>query len=152
MSSTKVLKKQTLSIDESQRAWLDRLNSLIRQVDEWAKDLGWATRWIEKRMEDCETGNYVAPALLLQEETTRVLLEPIAQSAPGAEGVVDLYLMPAYDDIASLYFSKGAWQVLYMSPSLPSANTNQDAKPKRLTRKIFEMVLTEMRHNAAKAR
>jgi hypothetical protein len=29
----------------------------------------------------------------------RELLEPIGRPAPGIEGIVDLYLMPAYDDI-----------------------------------------------------
>ena len=33
---------------------------------------------------------YQAPALLLQKETARVLLEPVGRAAPGAEGVVDL--------------------------------------------------------------
>ncbi len=45
------------------------------------------------------------PALLMQEgPSAGLILEPIARSAPGADGVVDLYLLPAYDDIASLYF------------------------------------------------
>lgn len=35
---------------------------------------------------------------------------------PGPEGVVDLYLMPTYDDMASLYFDHGNWMIHYAFP------------------------------------
>ncbi len=41
-------------------------------------------------MGDFDVGKYVAPALLLQEETTKVLLEPIARSAPAQKAVANL--------------------------------------------------------------
>ena len=40
-------------------------------------------------------------------------MEPVARSSPGIEGLVDLYLLPAYDDIASLYHYSGKWHVHY---------------------------------------
>src|SRR5205823_3073092 len=87
----------TCEMDE----WLGRLTSLIQQVQKWVQAWGWATRQIDKKMEDPEIGTYRAPALLMQEGTTRLLLEPIGRSAaPDTEGIVDLYLMPAYDDVA----------------------------------------------------
>jgi hypothetical protein len=33
--------------------------------------------------------------------------DPIARFTPGSDNVVDLYLMRAYDDIASLYSVRG---------------------------------------------
>ena len=42
-----------------------------------------------------------------------ILLEPVA---PGTEGVVDLYLMPGYDDIASLYHYSNRWKDLSLGP------------------------------------
>ena len=77
------------------------------------------TRRIEKRLDDSGVGTHKVPALLLQEDTVRVLLEPVSRRAPGAEGVVDLYLMPAFDDIATLYFYDGGWQLHYMFPASP---------------------------------
>ena len=38
---------------------------------------------------------------------------------PGAEGGVDLYLMPTYDDMASIYFQKGTWTIHYAFPPDP---------------------------------
>ena len=91
--------------------WLERLSDLVGRIQGWAEQLGWSTRQIEITLSDSELGKYQAPALLMQEEAIRILLEPIARTAPGAEGVVDLYLMPGYDDIASFYFSEGDWDV-----------------------------------------
>src|SRR5262245_30172704 len=87
--------------------WLSRLSDLTNLVRGWAEELDWSTPVISKRMKDSVLGPYEATALLMQKETTRVLLDPVARFAPGADGVVDLYLMPAYDDIASLYYVDG---------------------------------------------
>jgi hypothetical protein len=129
--------------------WLDRLSNLVENVETWAKELDWSTRRIEKKMEDSQVGNYQAPALLLQKETTRVLLEPIARSAPGAEGVVDLYLMPAYDDIASLYYTNGEWNLHYMFPGRPIVATIKDASARPLSRETLQEVLEEMSKNVS---
>jgi hypothetical protein len=99
-------------------------------------------------MEDSKVGPYKAPALVLQRDTTRVLLEPIARTAPGTEGVVDLYLMPAYDDIASLYFYDGDWQLHYPFPRSPIVATVRDAGHKPLSMDSFKEVLDDMIKNA----
>ena len=49
----------------------------------------------------------------MQREIDRVLLEPVTRFAPGTDGVVDLYLMPAYDDIATIYRVGGEWKLHY---------------------------------------
>ena len=87
--------------------WLKVLSDLMAKVKNWAEELNWSTRLIAKNMKDSRLGEYEAPALLMQKETTRVLVDPIARFTPGADGVVDLYLLPAYDDIASLYLVHG---------------------------------------------
>lgn len=133
---------------EARDAWIERLSSLLNDVAGWAKVLGWDTRRIEKRMEDAQAGVYQAPALLLQQEAVRVLLDPIARSAPGAEGVVDLYLLPAYDDIASLYLVDGSWQLHYMFPSQPSVAKIRDAESRPFTKEALADVLDAMRANA----
>jgi hypothetical protein len=100
-------------------------------------------------MQDSQIGTYTAPALLLQKETARMLLEPIARSAPGVDGIVDLYLMPAYDDIASLYFYDSTWHVHYMFPGSPTVATIKDAEQQPLSKESFEAVLDAMTTNAA---
>jgi hypothetical protein len=135
--------------DQLRTAWLARLTILIEQFERWAKELGWETRRIDKTLRDAELGDYEAPALILQQDVARVLLDPIARSAPGAEGIVDLYRMPAYDDIASLYFYDDAWHVHYVLPG--AGNTAPDRQPTRLpfAKESVDTVLAAIKQNAA---
>jgi hypothetical protein len=128
--------------------WLRRLSALILDVQKWANELGWSTKKIELPLSDSTIGKYKAPALLLQEESVRILLEPIARSAPGADGVVDLYLMPAYDDIASLYFYDNGWFIHYSFPGTPLVSTIRNADAKQLSLETLQEVLEAMKANA----
>lgn len=94
--------------------WLHRLNELAAWIKGWAEELDWSTRVVSKKMNEPRLGRYEAPALIVQKETTRVLLDPVARFAPGTEGIVDLYLMPGYDDIATLYFTDGEWRLHHL--------------------------------------
>jgi hypothetical protein len=132
----------------ARHTWLDKLLKLVTTVNEWAKDLGWSTKVVEKRMEDPEIGNYKAPALLLQKETTRLLLEPVARSAPGAEGLVDLYRMPSYDDVASLSYYNDGWNVHYMFEGTPVVGNMREAEAKPLTKATLRKVFDEMQADA----
>ncbi len=85
---------------------------------------------------------------MLQEGTTKILLEPIARSAPGAEGVVDLYLMPGYDDIASLYYSRKRWYLHYLTPEQKAAGNIREAQARPLTKASLKRVLEEMEAHA----
>ncbi len=130
------------------KEWLDRLSDLIQKVKTWADELGWSKREIEVTLSDSQLGKYKAPALIIQDDAIRILLEPIARSAPGADGVVDLYLMPAYDDIASLYFYDDDWRVHYMFPETQTVATIRDASAKLLTKESLREVLEELKRNA----
>jgi hypothetical protein len=129
--------------------WLGALVGLIRSVEGWVKELGWSTRWIDKPLEDPQIGKYRAPCLLMQEGTDRILLEPVGRSAPGADGVVDLYLMPAYDDIASLFRRGGEWTVHYIFSGMTGITDPLKAPAKPLSKETLHEVLTEMRQHAA---
>ena len=137
--------KQRIS---ARHAWLELLGNLVTTVKGWAEAMGWATKLTEKKMDDHEIGNYKAPALLLQMEAARLFLEPITRAAPGAEGLVDLYRMPAYDDIASLYFYANRWNMHYMSPGALAIDNIREAEAKPLTKDTFKAVLNEMSNDA----
>jgi hypothetical protein len=51
----------------------------------------------------------------MEKDTVEVVLNPIARFVPGANGAVDLYVAPAYDDIASLYLEGDHWVLHYAS-------------------------------------
>ena len=127
--------------------WLQRLSTLTQDVREWANRLGWSTRVIDLVRSDSVLGSYRAPALLMQDEGVRILMEPIARTAPGVDGVVDLYLMPAYDDIASLYFREGLWYVEYAFTN-SSDRTAVSMDTKALSMETLKELLEAMKEHA----
>jgi hypothetical protein len=147
-------KKNAQRVDDSRVLrddWLKVLADLTSKVKSWAEELDWSTRLITKKMKDSRLGAYEAPALLMQKETTRVLLDPVARFAPGADGIVDLYLMPAYDDIASLYLQDGEWRLHYMFAGTPAVATVRKAESCGLSKDAIRRVLDEMIIHASSA-
>ncbi len=149
MATRKTTDKPTDDHGVIRDEWLKVLADLTSQVQRWASELDWSTRLITKKMKDSRLGVYDAPALLMQKETTRVLLDPVARFTPGADGVVDLYLMPAYDDIASLYRVNGEWRLNYMFAGAPTVSTLGQADVIPLSKEALGQVLDEMSVNAA---
>ena len=129
--------------------WIERVNALVGQVEQWAKEMGWSTRRVEKKLDDPWIGKHRVPALLMQEDLCRILLEPIGRSSLGAEGLADLYLMPAYDDIASLYYFGNHWNLHYLFPGVRSTAEVRNAESKPLSKERLSGVLAEMRQHAA---
>jgi hypothetical protein len=143
------LKQEAIARLTKRVEWLDRLSELIARMEQWAQSLGWSTRRVRKELKDAEIGAYETRALLLQQETTRLLLEPVGRSAPGAEGVVDLYLLPAYDDIASLYYYDNRWNLHYLAPGSTVVGNIREADSKPLSKTSLRYVLDEMKQHVA---
>jgi hypothetical protein len=143
------MEKEAQARITARAAWIDSVKALVDQVEAWARDMQWSTRRVEKRLDDDWIGKHRVPALLMQEETCGILLEPVGRSSSGAQGVVDLYLMPAYDDIASLYYYENRWNLHYMFPGSKSVATISAAEAVPLSKEALEKVLAEMRRNAA---
>jgi len=123
--------------------------SLVQQVRDWAEPQEWVTKPYTKKMRDAEGQLFEIPALYLQKGPIRVLLDPIAYDVPGSQGLVDLYLMPTYDDLASLYLESGEWKVHYTFPSDPfetHSTLESDALP--LTEQTINQVLDSIANHA----
>ena len=125
--------------------WIARVKGLVDLAEGWARDLGWATRRIEIGLDDPEIGAYRVPALHFQEDRTRLLLEPLGRTGDGGDGVADLYVMPAYDDVAKLSFENGEWHINY----LPPGRSQNESRWEPLTRELFQNVAESMRRHVA---
>jgi hypothetical protein len=128
--------------------WLDSLTELVTLVKGWAEELEWSTKLVKKKVADSEIGEHKAPALLLQKDLVRIALEPISRSTPTGEAVVDLYLLPGYDDIASLYYYKEKWHLHYTQRGTPSVGNIREGRSMPLTKASLGKVLGEMMNNA----
>jgi hypothetical protein len=129
-------------------AWIHRVADLVKTVEGWAKELGWSTKRIDKRIEDSRLCNHKAAGLVMQQDAVRVLLEPISATAPGSDGLVDLYLMPGYDDIASLYHRDDGWHVHYVFPTQKAVAGIKEGESRLLSKKTLGVALDEMKQHA----
>src|ERR1700686_533698 len=121
-----------------------RVKALVKRVTAWGEPHEWTTKPYPKKMRDVDQQIFEIPALFLQKGPTRVLLDPVAYDVPGAEGVVDLYLMPTYDDMASLYLQKGTWMIHYAFPP-----DSQETKALPLAEETINEVLDSITAHAA---
>ena len=129
--------------------WRSRLDHLAARIKTWAERSGWRTRLIEKPMSDSRLGTYRAPVLLMQRETVEVILDPVGRFAPGTDGVVDLYLLPAYDDIASLYLVEGEWSLNHAFRKSAGVAGIKQAESMRLEESTLTRVLDDLTSHVA---
>ena len=101
--------------------WLELLNGLIDNVKAWAEAAGWETRLTGRDVKGKGVVHYEVPVLVLDRDEAEVSLVPVARKVPGADGLVDFYLMPDFDDVASLYQEKGQWFFHYAFQPDPRA-------------------------------
>lgn len=127
--------------------WIERVDGLIAMVKQWATELDWSTKIVDKKMQDPVDGEYRIHCLVLQMESVKLFLEPIARDVPGTEGVVDLCLMPSYDDIASIYFIQSNWQLHYRFEGA-AAPKSLHRKELLLTKENLNLVFEQMVSNA----
>ncbi|MFO0825546.1 MAG: hypothetical protein U0792_20900 [Gemmataceae bacterium] len=112
MQELKLPTKPVENWEQVRDEWIRAVNDLVGNVERWCRARDWPTRRIEKRMEDRKLGEYIVPALVIQVDLVKLMLEPVARFVPGAEGVVDLYRMPQFADVASIFYRGGRWEYL----------------------------------------
>ena len=131
-------------MSEVRDRWRGRLDDLVGKVRGWVEPEHWVTKPYPKKMRDTDGTVFEVPSLFIQKGPTRLLLDPIAYDAPGTEGVVDLYLMPTYDDTASLYLVDGRWQIHYIFPDQPAVAGIKQPEVMELSEKTINRVLDEI--------
>ena len=116
LEARQIVHRQKVIDVAERRHHASRERLVVGRPEEWVEPHDWVTKEYPKKMRDVDLQIYPISALFLQKGPVRVLLDPVAYDVPGAEGVVDLYLMPTYDDMASLFFEKGKWTIHYAFP------------------------------------
>lgn len=128
--------------------WQARMSALVQQIAGWVDPEEWVTKRYPKRMRGADGSVFEVASLVLQKGPTRLLLDPIAPESPGTEGIVDLYLMPTYDDMASLYLTKGGWQIHYGFPDQPAVAEITQPRILDLNKETINQVLNEIAAHA----
>ena len=112
--------------DEFARA----VETVVSQFDEALVEPDWIKRRDPKRMRDEDGEVFSAPSMTLWRGPVRLLLDPNAYDIPGADGIVDLYLLPPYDPVATLYLEGENWFIHSPFP----ATMETIARPQEWTR------------------
>jgi hypothetical protein len=89
--------------------WLELPKDPLDNVKAWAEAAGWETRLTSRDVNEKGFVRYEVPVRVLDRDEAEVSLVPVAPKVSGADGLVDFYLMPEFDDVASLYREDGQW-------------------------------------------
>lgn len=144
MNTGNRLKNLLPNWEELQKAWVERMTTLVEQVEGWAKEVDWRTRRILKKLRDSRIGDHQVPGLLMQHEYTQAMLDPMGASGPGVEGIVHLYILPAYENVAHLYFAAGCWWV-DTGEKVNEGTDSEVDNSKLLTKEQFQHLLTRLK-------
>jgi len=96
--------------------WVATVESLVANIESCCRENRWPTRRIIKVLEDPNIGGYRVPALLVQADLVQMMLDPRAGSVSDGQGVADFYVMPQYDDLATLIHNGSEWTCYYRYP------------------------------------
>src|SRR5580658_3385189 len=102
-----------VAMSEQLEQFRRRVEELVARFEGEVDRREWVTRRYPKRLRDDGRDVYEVPALYLQKGPTNLLLDPIGYDVPGAEAAADLYLMPTYNPMATVYFETGRWVIHY---------------------------------------
>jgi hypothetical protein len=103
-------------MSEQREQFQRRVEELVTRFEREVDRREWLTRRYSKKLRDDARDVYEVPALFVQKGATSLLLDPVGYDVPGSAGAADLYLMPAYDPMANLYFEGGEWILHYAFP------------------------------------
>ena len=104
--------------------WLDRVESLLQQIEKWATSQGWPVRRETRTIEEKYVGSYEAPALVLTLPAGELSAEPIAMRIIKGDGRVDLQGYPTLNRVMLL--SRGDDWVIMTESNVPlHADWNQ---------------------------
>lgn len=136
-------------MSEKSDEFAQQVETVVRDFEASLSGRDWSIRRDPKRMRD-ETGNvFSVLSLTLINGPVRLLLDPNGYDIPGADGVMDLYLLPPYDPVATLYLEDGEWFIHSPFPAALDAIDNPTKWTRsRLTKDVISNTLGSIVENA----
>jgi hypothetical protein len=98
-----------MEMSEKSNEFASQVEWVIRQFEAVLAEMNQLARRDAKRMRDETGGVYSVQSLTIFMGPMRLLLDPNGYNLPGCDGAIDLYLLPPYDPVATLYLEHGKW-------------------------------------------
>ena len=89
--------------------WMDAVHRLVANTESWAKDCGWVTKRVQKRLSETLLGTYETSQLLMHAAPNLYVLDPVARFVPGAAGAFDLSVQPSFYTVSLYRDFDGVW-------------------------------------------
>lgn len=99
MSQITVPARPVENWEEVRNDWIRAVETLVCSAATICKQHDWAARQSEKTLVDDRIGSHELPRLLFHDGEDQFLLDPIARFVPGADGLVDLGILPVYETV-----------------------------------------------------
>jgi hypothetical protein len=96
--------------EKNRKAWLDEVEEVVSQAEQWAAKRDWSTLRDEKTITEDIIGTYSVPRLLVHLPQGRLLLDPVARYVVAAEGRFDFCALPSFDSIPLVKID-GIWHL-----------------------------------------
>jgi hypothetical protein len=110
-----------INMSEKSTAFAGQVEKVVRQFEAALAEMNQLSRRDAKRMRDETGGVYSVQSLTIFMGPMRLLLDPIGYDVPDCDGAIDLYLLPPYDPVATLYLEHGAWFIHSADPTAPES-------------------------------
>jgi len=101
----------TAERDAELRKWLDAVERLVSDVEEWSRAEGWDVEREEDERQERSLGRYAVPVLRIRTPSGDGFLKPIGHDVGGARGRVDLSAWPTLYRVMLLLTDRGGWRV-----------------------------------------
>lgn len=89
--------------------WIRAAEDLTANTESWARESGWVTRRVEKRLSETLLGTYAMSQMLMHAAPYLFALDPVARFVPGAAGAFDLSIQPSYYTTSLYRDLDGTW-------------------------------------------
>ena len=126
-----------------------QVERVVCQFEAVLAEMNQVARRDDKRMRD-ETGDvYSVQSLTIFLGPMRLLLDPNGYNVPGCDGAIDLYLLPPYDPVATLYLEHGEWFIHSPDPTAQDSITGPTEWARSaLTKESIATFLESIERNA----
>ena len=115
----------SLPVREAERvSWVAELKSIVDQAEQWSRRQDWTVRRDSKPITEPMLGTYTVPVLLIHTPQGRLILDPIGRDIVGAEGRIDLCVMPSYDPMPLVKGEHG-WEFWSPQSQSPGRSWNE---------------------------
>ncbi len=105
------------SLEQRRNQWVERCESLVKQIETWATQKGLATSRETRSVTERTVGSYQVPLLRVRFPMGEVHVIPVGLNVIGADGRIDIEAFPTLNRV-KLVGREAGWEI-YTDSNVP---------------------------------